>query len=220
MQLGDPGDLLVETCKTQGFAPFGSRGPLELGERRPAGRGTISPLMNTTLAPTTPSGMIDIHCHLLPGIDDGPPTLEAALALAHALVQDGITQVVCTPHVFPGRFENRRSSISDEFDAFAAQVAAAGLPLRLLWAGEVRLTPEVLDLLPRQELPYLGRHNWRRPSSPCTMRTCRGGPWGMRPMKSAGLFWSACAEYPPSVWMPARMVMRWPSRSRSRPSTT
>ena len=105
--------------------------------------------------------MIDIHCHLLPGMDGGPPDLGAVLALAQALVADGVTQVVCTPHVYPGRFENRRSSIADEFDAFASQLAQTGLPLRLSWAGEVRLTPEVLDLLPRQELPYLGRHNGR-----------------------------------------------------------
>jgi protein-tyrosine phosphatase len=100
--------------------------------------------------------VIDIHCHLLPGIDDGPPTLEAAMALAQGLVADGITHAVCTPHVFPGRFENRRSSIEDAFDAFAALVRDAGLPLGLSWAGEVRLTPEILELLPRNELPWLG----------------------------------------------------------------
>lgn len=100
--------------------------------------------------------MIDIHCHLLPGIDDGPPTLEAALALAQGLVADGIRHVVCTPHVFPGRFENRRSSIEDVFDDFAAVLRGAGLPLGLSWAGEVRLTPEILELLPRNELPWLG----------------------------------------------------------------
>ncbi len=101
--------------------------------------------------------MIDIHCHLLPGIDDGPPTTEAAMALASALVADGVTQVVCTPHVFPGRFENRRSSIEEDFAGFAALVQQAGLPLQLMWGGEVRLTPEVLDLLPAQELPFLGQ---------------------------------------------------------------
>ncbi len=101
--------------------------------------------------------MIDIHCHLLPGIDDGPDTLEAALALAKALVDDGVTQVVCTPHVFPGRFDNRRSSIAEDFQRFAGAVAQSGLPIQLLWAGEVRLTPEVLDLLPRGELPFLGQ---------------------------------------------------------------
>lgn len=105
--------------------------------------------------------MIDIHCHLLPGIDDGPPDDAAALALARALVDDGVTQVVCTPHVFPGRYENRRSSIADEFDRFAALLEASGILLPLRYAGEVRLTPEVLDLLPRHELPWLGRENGR-----------------------------------------------------------
>ena len=100
--------------------------------------------------------MIDIHCHLLPGIDDGPPTVEAALALAKALVDDGITQVVVTPHVFPGRYENWRSSIADEYARFSALMAQTGMPLQLLRGGEVRLTPEVLELLARDELPFLG----------------------------------------------------------------
>lgn len=100
--------------------------------------------------------MIDIHCHLIPGIDDGPATLESALALARALVEDGMRHVVCTPHVFPGRFENRRSSIEAEFHAFKTALAAAGIELSLSWAGEVRLTPEVLPLLDEEELPFLG----------------------------------------------------------------
>jgi protein-tyrosine phosphatase len=100
--------------------------------------------------------VIDIHCHLLPGIDDGPPTLEAALALANALVADGMLHVVCTPHIFPGRFENRRSSIQDEFNRFAKLVESAGIPLALSWAGEVRLTHEVVDLLAMGEIPFLG----------------------------------------------------------------
>lgn len=101
--------------------------------------------------------MIDIHCHLLPGIDDGPPTVEAALALAKALVDDGVTHVVMTPHVFPGRFENRRSSIADDFERFEALLAQAGMALTVSWAGEVRLTPEVLELLMRDELPFVGQ---------------------------------------------------------------
>ncbi len=101
--------------------------------------------------------MIDIHCHLIPGIDDGPPTLEAALALAHALAADGVEHAVCTPHVFPGRFENRRANIAEDFAAFASKLAQSGCTMQLSWAGEVRLTPEVLDLLARDELPFLGQ---------------------------------------------------------------
>lgn len=42
--------------------------------------------------------MVDIHCHLLPGIDDGPATLDDALQMAEAAIADGITHVVATPH--------------------------------------------------------------------------------------------------------------------------
>ena len=100
--------------------------------------------------------VIDIHCHMIPGIDDGPGNLEAALALAKACADDGITHAVLTPHVFPGRFENRRSNIEDDFNAFAAVLRASGIPLTVSWAGEVRLTPEVLDLLVMDEVPWLG----------------------------------------------------------------
>lgn len=47
--------------------------------------------------------MIDIHCHILPGIDDGPERMEEALGMAEAAIADGITHVVATPH-FNGDF--------------------------------------------------------------------------------------------------------------------
>lgn len=100
--------------------------------------------------------MIDIHCHLLPGIDDGPPTLEAALALARACVADGITHAVVTPHVFAGRWENTRSTIGVEHARFAQALKTLNVPLELSWAGEVRLSAEVLDWLAQGELPFLG----------------------------------------------------------------
>jgi protein-tyrosine phosphatase len=106
--------------------------------------------------------MIDLHCHLLPEIDDGPTSVDAALTLARGLVADGIRHVVVTPHVFPGRFENRRSNIAEEFEAFAELLRDTDIELGLTWAGEVRLTPEVLPLLTRGELPFLGEHaGWR-----------------------------------------------------------
>ena len=100
--------------------------------------------------------MIDIHCHLLPGIDDGPQTIEEALLLAQALVADGVEHVVCTPHVFPGRFPNLNASIQDDFDKFVPQLRSAGIDLSLSWAGEVRLTPEILALNQKGLVPLLG----------------------------------------------------------------
>lgn len=106
--------------------------------------------------------MIDIHCHLLPGIDDGPADMAAALALARACLRDGITHAVATPHVFPGRFENRRSSIASAFEAFRQALADADIQLSVSWAGEVRLTPEALELLSLDELPLLCAEPGRR----------------------------------------------------------
>ena len=42
--------------------------------------------------------MVDLHCHILPGIDDGPPTMEESLAMAESAIEDGITHVIATPH--------------------------------------------------------------------------------------------------------------------------
>ena len=42
--------------------------------------------------------MVDVHCHILPGLDDGPESLEEALAMAESAIADGITHVVATPH--------------------------------------------------------------------------------------------------------------------------
>ena len=57
--------------------------------------------------------MIDLHSHLLPGIDDGATDLNDALELARIAVADGITHMVCTPHIHPGRYDNTPESISN-----------------------------------------------------------------------------------------------------------
>lgn len=100
--------------------------------------------------------MIDIHCHLLPGIDDGPKTVPDALALARACVADGVRHVVATPHVFPGRFDNRRPAIAKATDLFRELLALHRIPLSLSFAGEVHLSHEVMDLVLNDQIPYLG----------------------------------------------------------------
>lgn len=100
--------------------------------------------------------MIDLHSHLLPGVDDGAQTLEEGLALARLAVEDGIKVSVVTPHVHPGRYENVRSALLQHLAAFQEALVAAGIPLQLRLGGEVRLGVESLELLLNGEIPFLG----------------------------------------------------------------
>jgi protein-tyrosine phosphatase len=101
-------------------------------------------------------GIVDIHSHLLPGVDDGAQTPEEALDLARAAVADGVEHLVLTPHVFPGRFDNTRSTIEAGFSRFVNLLRVYNIPLKLAFAGEVRLDASTLDLLAAGELPFLG----------------------------------------------------------------
>jgi len=100
--------------------------------------------------------MIDIHCHLLPGIDDGAKTLADALDMARVAVGDGINHAVMTPHLHPGRYENTRSSTEQPIREFRAALQREQIPLNISVAAEVRLSPEILQLLDRNEVPFLG----------------------------------------------------------------
>jgi protein-tyrosine phosphatase len=106
--------------------------------------------------------MIDLHCHFLPGIDDGAQNLADALALAQAAADDGITYSVMTPHILPGRYENTRSSIEQAFKDFRSALRKARIPLHIGMAAEVRLSPEIVALLSQNEVPFLGELNGYR----------------------------------------------------------
>lgn len=74
--------------------------------------------------------MIDIHHHLLPGLDDGSPNLATSVDMARMAFADGITHVVCTPHA-SAQFEFEPERIADRAAELRAALAAAGVPLTL-----------------------------------------------------------------------------------------
>src|SRR5450631_4282600 len=100
--------------------------------------------------------MIDLHCHFLPGIDDGAETLADGLAMARAAAADGITYSVMTPHINPGRYENTRSTIEQAFKDFRLALRKAHIPLNIGMAAEVRLSSDIVALLSQNEVPFLG----------------------------------------------------------------
>ena len=100
--------------------------------------------------------MIDLHCHYLPGVDDGPAQVEEALTLAMAAVKNGISAAALTPHVHPRRYQNTKSSLLKTFVRFQHLLQKNEIPLKLFLAGEVRVSIESLALFEQDEIPFLG----------------------------------------------------------------
>ena len=100
--------------------------------------------------------MIDIHCHLLPGIDDGPEELDEALDMARLAVANGITEAIVTPHIHAGRYENTRESVAEATRRFQHCLQDNGIALRLRMAAEIRIGPELMALVEAQQVPWLG----------------------------------------------------------------
>jgi protein-tyrosine phosphatase len=100
--------------------------------------------------------MVDLHCHLLPGIDDGPEMLDEAMALVEHAVSGGILRAIVTPHILPGRYENTLSRIHEAAARFRTYLNERRIPLEIGYAAEIRIGPDVLTLADRGELPTLG----------------------------------------------------------------
>jgi protein-tyrosine phosphatase len=105
--------------------------------------------------------MIDLHSHLLPGLDDGPDTLEGSLDFARAAVAAGTTTLLATPHINRRYDDITPARVREEVDAFSTCLANEGIQLRVLPAGEIStgrlpsLTPEDLDALRLGDGPHL-----------------------------------------------------------------
>lgn len=101
--------------------------------------------------------MIDLHNHLLPGIDDGSPDLETALELARMAVAGGITHMVCTPHIHPGRYDNTPATIAKALAEFRQGLSQHGINLKVSAAAEVRFGMEIMMNIASASVPFLGQ---------------------------------------------------------------
>ncbi|MGB9867879.1 MAG: tyrosine-protein phosphatase [Bacillota bacterium] len=104
--------------------------------------------------------MIDFHCHILPGMDDGARNEEDSLRMAEALAQGGCTAVFATPHVMLGAFDNYADEVRRAVQNLACVLAAQGLTLQLIPSSEVYLDPAVPRLLREHKLCTMGRSSF------------------------------------------------------------
>ncbi|HET9033543.1 MAG TPA: CpsB/CapC family capsule biosynthesis tyrosine phosphatase [Dokdonella sp.] len=100
--------------------------------------------------------MFDLHCHMLPGIDDGSVDLEMSLEMARLSVADGVHTLACTPHIYPGLYENTAAGIRAGVDALQAELDSRDIPLRLLVGADVHLEPGLTESIRNGRVPTIG----------------------------------------------------------------
>ena len=86
--------------------------------------------------------MIDLHCHILPGIDDGASDIAVSLEMARAEVAQGVTVVACTPHILPGLYHNAGPAIREATRELQEAFDQNGIPLQLTTGADAHMTPD------------------------------------------------------------------------------
>lgn len=105
--------------------------------------------------------MIDIHCHILPDIDDGAQTLKESMEMAKLAVQEGITSIIATPHHKNGNYENTKRVILQKVEELNTILEMGEIPLQILPGQETRIHEELLEDYENDEiltLNSIGKH--------------------------------------------------------------
>jgi len=99
--------------------------------------------------------MIDLHCHMLPAIDDGAFDMAESLQMARLAVDDGIEQVACTPHIYPGLYDNTAEDIQSALVKLRHALKEADIPLSLTIGADTHMAPDMLDRIRQGSIPTL-----------------------------------------------------------------
>jgi protein-tyrosine phosphatase len=91
--------------------------------------------------------LIDLHSHILPGVDDGSPDLATSLAMAKMAVADGIKVMACTPHFMPGVYDNESSDVTQRVHTLNQQIRDEGIDLTVVTGCDAHIRPDFVSCL-------------------------------------------------------------------------
>ena len=89
--------------------------------------------------------MIDLHCHILPGVDDGSQSLEESLSMAEKAVEDGIHTIVATPHTLNGIYLNPVNEVNSRIATLQNNLLKDHINLQLCAGADVHLSFNMLE---------------------------------------------------------------------------
>ena len=97
--------------------------------------------------------MIDLHCHILPGIDDGAHNLSDSIKMAKKAVSQGITHILCTPH-HNSSYENPKSKVLLQVADLQEELTKRNIPLILYEAQEVRIFEHLMSEIDQDDILF------------------------------------------------------------------
>lgn len=103
--------------------------------------------------------MIDLHCHILPGLDDGAKTWDESLNMARLAVSEGITHILATPHHMNRNWIHPKATILPLVDELQDRLDQAQIPLTVFPGQEVRLHGEMLESIANDEICFIDEGN-------------------------------------------------------------
>lgn len=103
--------------------------------------------------------LVDVHSHLVPGIDDGAQTLEHAIGMINRFHELGYRKLIMTPHVMSGVYENSPEIILDAFHQLKEVIYQMELPIELEVSAEYFLDETLFERVRKKDLlPFMGNH--------------------------------------------------------------
>lgn len=103
--------------------------------------------------------MVDLHCHLLPGIDDGSKSMAISVRLAREAVANGVTHALLTPHHMNGRYVNHKADVIRRTAQFQDELKKQGIPLVVFPGQEVRINGNLLTALDQDDILFADTGN-------------------------------------------------------------
>lgn len=103
--------------------------------------------------------MIDLHCHILPGIDDGAKNWDESLKMARLAVSEGITHILATPHHMNRSWINPKQVVESLTSELQDRLDAENIPLTIFPGQEVRLHGEIIKNINNNEISFIDETN-------------------------------------------------------------
>lgn len=104
--------------------------------------------------------MVDIHSHLLFGVDDGPKTMEQSIEMLQQAAREGITEIIATSHVCHPQYHVQSTEVLEQVPKLQQAIDERGIQLKIHTGHEVRITDDLLEKLEKNEVLPLGNSQY------------------------------------------------------------